>query len=155
MAGSDHSLERFTGAQAAFLKRGLELPPEYVVRTGGSGAEDLESAARGLLSRADRPTAVLAMWTGHAVALARAARSLGLEIGRDLDLVAWSTELGYRAQLEREFGAGRAPATVIWNTEEMGRIAVARLLWRLREPNLAPVRISVPLRLVLPELPRN
>jgi len=145
---SDHSLERFTGAQAAFLKRGLELPRELIAEPADGGDAALDAAARTLLSRPDRPTAVLAMWTSHAVALARVARALGLEIGRDLDMVAWSTELGYRAQLEREFGAGRAPAAVIWNPEEMARLAVARLHWRLREPGMASLRITVPLRLI-------
>jgi LacI family transcriptional regulator len=148
VAASEHSLERFTGAQAAFLRRGLELPREYVVSPRNS-AEEIERCVRELLTRADRPAALLTLWTGMSLAVARVARSLGLSIGRDLDLVAWSTEQGYRAQVEREFGPGRAPPTVVWSSEEMARIAVTRLAWRLREPDLAPLRVSVPTHLVL------
>jgi len=154
VGASDHSLERFTGAQAGFLRRGLEFPRELVVSPGDDPAE-IERAAREVLSRSDRPTALIALWTGTALAVARAAKSLGLVIGRDLELVAWSTEQGYQTQLEREFGPGRAPPTVVWSTEEMARIAVTRLAWRRREPNLAPLRVSVPTRLVVAEQERG
>jgi DNA-binding LacI/PurR family transcriptional regulator len=143
---SIHSLERFTGAQAAFLRRGAEFPREYVFSPAEAEAE---RAAREILARPDRPAAVLTLWTTVTLSVARAARSLGLVIGRDLDLVGWSTEHGYRIHLEREFGPGQAPPTVVWSTEEMARIAVTRLAWRLREPALAPLRISVPARLLV------
>lgn len=144
VGGTEHSRERFTGAESAFLKRGLELPREYVVEAG----PEPERAARELLLRADRPTAVMSMWTGMALTVARAARELGLTIGEDLDLVAWATEKGYRNLMEREFGRGKAPPTVVWSTEEMARIAVTRLLWHVRDPKLKPLRISVPARLI-------
>ncbi len=150
VALTDHSLERFTGAQAGFLRRGRELSREFIVETTNRPEED-ERAIRALLSRPDRPTAVLALWAGVSLTVARISRELGLEIGRDLDLVAWSTEIGYHTQIEREFGPGRAPATVVWDTEEGARIAANRLAWRQREPGLAPIRISVPTRLALPE----
>ncbi len=144
VGGTDHSRERFTGAESAFLKRGLELPREYVVEA----VSEPERAARELLSRTDRPTAVLGMWTGMSLTVARAAGELGLAVGKDLDLVAWATEKGYRNLVEREFGRGKAPPTVVWSTEEMARIAVTRLLWHVRDPKLKPLRISVPTRLI-------
>jgi DNA-binding LacI/PurR family transcriptional regulator len=144
VGGSDHSVERFTGAEAAFLRRGLELPREFVFNHAG----DHERVAREMLTRADRPTAVLSLWTGQTNTVGRVARELGLEIGKDLDLVGWSTEQGYRNYLEREYGPGKAPPTVVWSTTEMCRVAVTRLLWHVREPNLKPLRVSVPTRLV-------
>jgi DNA-binding LacI/PurR family transcriptional regulator len=147
VSDSAQSLERFAGAGCAFTKHGVELSRELIVSSAG----DLEAAARELLSRPDRPTAVLAMWLGQAQAICRAAQGLKLVIGRDLDLVGWSNEEAYREQILREFGPAGAPPMVVWSTDEMARIALARLEWRLRDPALRPLRISVPTRLALPE----
>jgi len=144
---SAQSLERFAGAGCAFSRHGLELPRELVASPDG----DLEAAARELLSRPDRPTAVLAMWLGQAVAAFRAARALGLVLGRDLDMVGWTNEELYREQIVREFGSGQAPPMVVWSTDEMARVAVARLEWRLRDRSLRPLRITIPTRLALPD----
>ncbi len=138
------SLERFAGAGCAFTKHGLELSRDMVVSPEG----DLETAARELLSRADRPDGVLAMWMGHAVAVCRAARELGLAPGRDLDLVGWANEEVYREELRRELGP-EAPPMVVWSTDEMARIAIARLEWKLRDRTIRPLRITLPTRLAL------
>jgi DNA-binding LacI/PurR family transcriptional regulator len=145
MRESRHSLERFAGAGAAFTRAGLDFPRELVF----APEKDAADAARRMLSRADRPTAVLALWEGLALAVARAARDLGLVLGKDLDLVGWATEQSYRGRVEREFREGPAPAWVLWDSGEMARIAVARLAWHHRDPGLKPLRISVPTRLAL------
>ncbi len=145
---NEHSRERFTGAEASFLKRGLELPREYITAVAGV---DHERAATEMLSRSDRPTAVLSLWTSQSIAVGRAARNLGLELGKDLDLVGWSTEKGYHSLIEREYGPGKAPPAVVWSTEEMCRIAITRLLWHVREPGLHPLRVSVPTTLITSE----
>jgi DNA-binding LacI/PurR family transcriptional regulator len=143
VADSNHSLERFTGAEAGFLRHGARIDPELIVDKGLEEAE-----AHELLSRKNRPTAVLAMWRGQAVAVARAARSLGLVLGRDLDLVGWSTEYEYRELLGGEFAGGPVPAMVVWDHRQMARIAIERLELRRQNPNLACVRITVSSRLV-------
>jgi DNA-binding LacI/PurR family transcriptional regulator len=145
VGSSLHSVERFTGAQAAFIRRDRELPRELVVVPG---TDDLERAAYRMLKRARRPTAVLSLWTAHTIALGAAARSLRLKIGKDLDVVGWSTVDGYRNRIERAFGPGKAPPVIVWNTDQMCQIAVSRLGWRLREPGLGSLRVSVPTRLV-------
>jgi DNA-binding LacI/PurR family transcriptional regulator len=144
VAASHHSLLRFAGAQSAFHSRGRELPRKRVTVP----SEDAEASARQLLSRKNRPTAVLALWAGLGVAVGRAAAQLNLKLGDDLELVTWTTENGYRNRIQREFGVKTAPPTVVWNTDEMAEITVDRLLWHLREPDLKPLRISVPTRLV-------
>ncbi|HOX06181.1 MAG TPA: GntR family transcriptional regulator [Planctomycetota bacterium] len=146
VAETPQSLERFAGAGSAFTRHGAELPRGLIVPPAG----DREAAAREMLSRPDRPTAVLAMWLGEVQAVCRAARSLKLVPGRDLDVVGWSNEEVYREQIVREFGAAGAPPMVVWSTDEMARVAVARLEWRLRDRELRPLRISIPTRLVLP-----
>jgi DNA-binding LacI/PurR family transcriptional regulator len=144
VTASNHSLERFAGARTALTARGLDFASKRVL---SEGALD-ETAARKMLERRDRPTAVLAMWVGQTLAVGRAARSLGLELGKDLDLVGWCTEDKYAAVVEREFGPGQAPPVVVWSSREMADIALARLVWHVREPGLKPLRISVPTRLV-------
>jgi len=146
VAESNHSLERFTGAQAAFLKHGVRLEPELIVDKGLGAAE-----ARELLSRPDRPTAVLAMWRRQAVAVLQAARALNLVLGRDLDLVGWCTEYEYRELLGGEFAGAPAPAMVVWDHRQMARIAIERLELRRQNPGLAAVRITVPARLAVAE----
>jgi len=143
---SRHSLERFAGASSALTRAGLELPRDSVFDPG----KDPAGAARRMLTRADRPTAILALWEGLALAVARAARDLGLVLGRDLDMVGWTTEQMYRARVEREHRDGRSPAWVLWDTGEMARIAITRLVWHHRDAGLRPLRISVPTRLALP-----
>jgi LacI family transcriptional regulator, galactose operon repressor len=140
---TSHSLERFTGAQAAFLKHGLELPGKYVV-----DRELDERAAMRLLSRKDRPTAVLTMWRGETITIALAARKLGLEIGKDLHLVGWTTEDEYASLKDEAFGSGSLPAMIAWDHRDMAQIALERIELRRRQPELHPVRITVPVRLV-------
>ena len=140
---SRHSLERFTGAQAALLQHGLEMRREHVVADAGD-----PEAARRLLSGKDRPTAVLAMWRMRTAHVARAARELGLEIGRDLDIAGWTTQDGYRSLMEEEFAGGRRPAMVVWDHRDMAAVALERIELRRRNPQLRIVRINIPVRLV-------
>jgi len=144
VAESDHSLERFAGARTALTARGLDFAKKDIY----TDARD-EERVRKVLSRSDRPRAILTMWVGQTLAAGKVARELGLELGKDLDLVGWSTEANYHSTIERGFGPGKAPPVVVWSTDEMAQIALARLLWHQREPNLKPLRVSVPMRLVI------
>jgi GntR family transcriptional regulator, arabinose operon transcriptional repressor len=143
IAESDHALERFAGARTAFTARGLDFPRKWVF----SKAWD-EAAVRKVLSRPDRPRAVLSMWVGMTLTVGKVARELGLKLGRDLEMVGWSTEARYRTDMAREFGDGKVPPIVVWSTDELAHVAMSRLLWHQREPNLKPLRVSVPMRLV-------
>jgi GntR family transcriptional regulator, arabinose operon transcriptional repressor len=146
VAQTSHSLERFTGAQMAFIRHGIELRKKYVV---DQAADVL--AARKLLERQDRPTAVLCMWRSQTVAMARAAVELGLKLGRDLDLVGWTTEDEYAGLKDQVFSDGNLPAMIVWEPRDMARIALERIELRRRQPGLHPVRITVPVRLVAPK----
>jgi DNA-binding LacI/PurR family transcriptional regulator len=137
------SRERLGGAAAALAAAGLDLPAELRTDTAG---RDLEPAALELLSRRDRPRAVLALWTDVALALAAAARKLGLVLGRDLDMVGWALE----AHLEKyrpTFAGGPVPPMITWRVEDLARAAVARLTERRADLGLPAMRIAVATRL--------
>jgi len=143
VAESSFSRERFGGAAAAMAAAGLDLPLSQ--RFDNSG-RDSEAAALELLSRPDRPAAVLALWRNQALAVAAAARRLKLVLGRDLDVVGWVIEEQYDAYAA-EFDGAPVPPTIVWSSADMARMAVARLADRMADPKLPPMRINVASRL--------
>jgi LacI family transcriptional regulator len=143
VAESSFSRERFGGAVAAIGAAGLDLPVSQRIDTSGW---DAEAAAIEMLSRPDRPRAILALWSGLAVAVVAAARRLGLVPGRDLDLVGWAIEEQYDAYAA-EFAGAPVPPTVVWSSSDMARMAVARLADRQANPQLPPMRIDVAAKL--------
>ncbi|HOX06500.1 MAG TPA: GntR family transcriptional regulator [Planctomycetota bacterium] len=145
---SAHSLGRYAGAVAGLVKAGLELPADLRIETVEAGAE---AAARALLSRPDRPDAIIALWTGVSVAVGRAARGLGLVVGRDLGLVGWSMEELYSSVFRPGFPDGQVPPAVVWSVADMAETAVCRLAERRANPKLPPLRINVPVRLRMPD----
>jgi len=140
---SIQAVERWGGAVAGLRRRGLEIPAELVA--GDVNMRNIE-AAQALLARPDRPTAVIALWANVATAVARAAANLGLELGRDLELVGWATEEEFESY-QGFFPGGRAPATVTWRIETLAEMALARLAERRANPHLPPARINVEARL--------
>jgi len=146
IAESAQSRERFGGAAAGIAAAGLELVPEFLADTPRAGAP---AAARRMLSRPDRPTAVLGLWHEAAAALVRAATELGLRPGSDLDVVGWTPEEQYDTVYRALFDGGAPPATMVWSVAELARAAVARLAERRAKPALAPALIKIPVRLRL------
>lgn len=145
---SDHSIERYQGAQAAFLDRRLELPQEYVVDVQTKDEAQIAEAAQALLARADRPTAVIAAWPGLTLSVGLAARRAGLALGKDVELVGWGSEVTYRARILPAFDGGPLPVVALWSKRAMVRTALQRLMDRVKDPHLPPVRISIPMRLI-------
>ena len=91
---------------------------------------------------------MLALWQTAAQALVRAARELGLEPGKDLDLVGWALEehfTGSYAAACPELREACAAAT--WSMADVGRMVLARIAERRREPDLPAARILLPMRL--------
>ena len=146
------SRERFGGACAAMAAAGLKPPETYQLNfPGGLTDEERRGRARKLLTTKECPRGVLALWGPLCAAVVSAGRELGLEPGRDLDVVGWSPEEAYvkvfTAAFERR---GDLPPTILWSAEEMARTAVARLGQRRENPDLPPLRVSVSTRLQLP-----
>jgi DNA-binding LacI/PurR family transcriptional regulator len=88
ISGPDHPfcLARMAGYSSALTEAGLPVDPDLVVRTQLT-REDGRVAARDLLSRPDRPTAVFTANDMQALGVYQAARELGLRIPDDLSVV--------------------------------------------------------------------
>ena len=142
---SAHSLGRFAGTVAGLAKAGLELAPDLRVETDESRAPE---AARALLSRPDRPDAVVALWAYLSQTVARTARELGLLLGRDFGMVGWAMQELYESTFRPRFLDDLVPPTVVWSVADMAETALSRLVERRANPNLPPLRINVPVRLV-------
>jgi LacI family transcriptional regulator len=147
LAATSHSRERFGGAMAGLARAGLDLPPELRIEV--RSAADAPAQARALLSRPDRPTGVVALWTDMAAALAAAARECGLALGRDLDIVGWSQEELYASDYRRAMGDGPVPPAVVWRVADMAEAALSRLAERRANPGMPVVQIRIPTRLEL------
>jgi DNA-binding LacI/PurR family transcriptional regulator len=142
------AFERFAGARSALVERQMDFRPEDVV----AHEAHTEQPVQALLSRPDRPTAILALWRASALALAKAASRLGLTLGRDLDVVGWSTDESHqviRAAMARDAAPGAVLPMVLWNTDELAEVVAARMQLHRIEPELRPLHIAIPPRLVV------
>jgi len=143
---SVHSMDRFSGASLALRKAGLKLREADIAEVPEEGTR---AAVRKLLSRADRPDGLLALWRGAALEAAAAAGELGLVIGRDLQLVGWCAEEQYAEGWLPHFAAGAAPPAVSWSIATLAEAAVARLAERRANPGMPRLRLGVAPRLRL------
>jgi DNA-binding LacI/PurR family transcriptional regulator len=146
---SRQGLERFGGASAALAGAGIELPPEMRVVLDDPEAPEGVTGARRLLSRKNRPDAMLALWQGCTASLAKAARELGLVPGRDFEMVGWSTEEDYERTFLPNFNGGPVPPAVVWKVGTLARTAIARLAELRSGPAEAPTVIKIPTKLKL------
>ncbi len=89
ISGPDHVLccrPRLDGYRAALEAADLQVDPNLVMRAG-LDREDGHAAARALLGRSDRPTAIFTANDLQALGVYQAARELGLRIPEDLSVV--------------------------------------------------------------------
>lgn len=110
----------------------------------GDKLEDAYQAAYTLLSRANRPTALLVINDMLAIAVMRAANDLGLRIPDDLSVTGFD---------DIPFSNYTIPrlTTVSGKAEESGQAAVGLLLRRFAEPDLPPQRATVDVELIIRE----
>ncbi len=142
-------IERWLGAQSAFMERGLSLQPSHVVATGQGAASD-RSAIRAMLSAADRPSALLTLWQAETEAAVLAMGELGLRPGRDMDVAGWCTRREYTSLGMRVFSDRVPAAMVVWDSDAMADVAIERLTRRMDRPDLPPLHIAIPTVLMLP-----
>jgi DNA-binding LacI/PurR family transcriptional regulator len=136
--------ERLSGALSGLAEAGLGIPPE--LRVGGGRYNEYKQAHE-LLERPDRPTAVLALWRTPALALVQAAGELGLSVGRDVDIVGWTSEEQYDAYYRAQFREDVPPVAIVWSARAMAEAAMTRLVQRRADPGMAAVQIRIPTRL--------
>ena len=101
---------------------------EDLIRQCGATLDEGYETARDLLSRRDRPTALLAVNDLLAIATLRAAADLGLRVPQDVSVASFD---------DIPFASYTVPrlTTVAGQPEEDGRIAVRLMLKRLSEPD--------------------
>lgn len=144
-------LERYAGAVAGLARAGLSFDPADVVYVPPRDKDAEVAAIERLLTRSNRPTAVLAPWQGIGLVVAQVARALGLVIGKDMDLVGWSLqESANPRELLDAAGADSTLATVTWSTSEMADLCLTRLMQRRATPGLpcSMTRVPVCLRVL-------
>ena len=140
--------ERYSGAVGGLAQVNRRLADdlcEFVPRHSDAQLE--QAAARRLLSRPDRPTAILALWQPLAEALVRAAGELGLVPGRDFGMVGWCTREDYESMYRPLFGKGPVQPAVTWSLATLVQIALARIEERRSRPDLPAINLKVPAEL--------
>jgi LacI family transcriptional regulator len=111
---------REQGYREALVAAGIPFDPE-LVRVGGYRAAETTDAARELLSRSDRPTAVFAANDLSAIRVLEIARELGLRVPEDLSVVGFDN-------VPEAANAVPALTTVAQPLHQMGAEAVRLLL---------------------------
>lgn len=148
LRGQYTSRHRYAGAAEVLLREGLDV--------GAQGWADVTdagdvAAARQYLLRKERPPAVLALTSTAALALARAALDLGLNLGEELDIVGWCMEENYRLHYEATCPElTETCPTVIWRMADVARSVFARIEDRRRDPELPVASVLLPMALRKP-----
>lgn len=136
-----HVLDRFGGYCAGLLETGLPVNSELMY----SAAEDeVLAGARSLIASRKRFDGVVALWSTHAAAVARAAAEGGLVIGRDFQLVGWCPEELYAREYVPAFGGARVAPAITWSIRAMADAVMALLAERRANPGLPPLRVRIP-----------
>jgi LacI family transcriptional regulator len=125
---------REQGYREALVAAGIPFDPE-LVRVGGYRAAETTDAARELLSRSDRPTAVFAANDLSAIRVLEIARELGLRVPEDCSLTGFD---GIEPPLSlKPMTSLRVP------NETIGGAALVRLLNRIQHPKAHQRKILV------------
>jgi LacI family transcriptional regulator len=133
--------QRADAFRAALRAHGLEPRPDWEL-AADFRAEGGYVAARELLSRPERPTALLVANNLMALGTVRAAREVALRVPDDLALIAFD---------DTEWAPYLAPplTTVAHLTHALGRMAAELLERRLTDPDRPPAAVLLPPRLVV------
>ncbi len=132
------SRERWLGAYSGLMDRGFRILPKHC-----ANPKNTEAISQILMLK-DRPTALLAMWQDATIATVHALNDLGLNLGKDIDVVGWCTEMNY-SDLGMRLWSGRYHLPMVtWNTDTLAAVVVDRLIQRGKKPGLPPLNITVP-----------
>lgn len=144
-------IERYGGAVCGLARHGIALAPKYVFEAQFADLIPFQQRFCECLKSKDRPTAILAPWQSLAIAAAQATRSCGLVVGKDLELVGWSTEEDLDVVYAPVFSSGQYPPSIVWSARSLAEVCIDRLLQRRSAPH-APVTLTrVPMRLRVPQ----
>lgn len=132
---------REQGFRQAMAAHGVPID-EGLIRVGGYDAQVSADAARTLLDRPDRPTAVFASNDVSAIATISVAHELGLRVPQDLSVV------GFDNIPESALCTPRL-STVNQPIQTMGERAVEMLIRLIRKEELESTRVSLATELVV------
>jgi LacI family transcriptional regulator len=131
---------REEGYRRALQSAGIRFDPD-LVRVGGYQPETATEAARELLQRTPRPTAIFAANDATAIETIAVARSLGLHVPGDLSVVGFDNV--------PESALCEPPLTTVDQAiQQMGYEAVQLLLGLVEDPSAEPSQVVLPTRLV-------
>ncbi|MHC4914818.1 MAG: substrate-binding domain-containing protein [Planctomycetota bacterium] len=142
-----HVQDRLGGVVGALCAAWGRMPADLLV---DSPDPNDGAAARRLLSRRERPEAIVTLWREQALLIKGAADELGLVVGRDFEMVGWCTDEEYESDYCAAFRPGAIPPAVTWSVSTMAGTAIARLAERRENPDLPPLTVRIPTRLRLP-----
>ncbi len=135
------SAERVDGYREALSAAGIAVDP-HLISLGGSTRADGYQAARRLLDREDRPTAVFTANNFMTVGTMHALSDLGLRVPHDISLVAFD-DLEWTTLVD-------PPLTVVAQpTSELGEAAAQRVLARLSGHHGRGRRIRLATKLIV------
>ncbi|MEN3184845.1 MAG: substrate-binding domain-containing protein, partial [Atribacterota bacterium] len=132
--------ERFQGYKAALRRAGIAYD-EALVEYGDWSMESGHAAMKRLLGRGVRVTAIFATNDDMALGAMEAAKEHGLRIPEDVSIVGFD-------DAPISANAFVSLTTVRVYKREMGRFAMQRVLRRIEEPHLVPIRVIFPTELV-------
>jgi len=137
------ALLRLQGYRAAIREFGLEAAPDLVARGGFTESSGYE-AARQLLARVPRPTAIFAANDCMAVGALSALREMGLRVPEDVAVTGFD-DIASSSYLTPQLTTVRVEA---WR---LGQRAVQMLLAAMHAPAAAPIQEVLPAALVIRE----
>jgi LacI family transcriptional regulator len=129
---------RLAGFRATLEGAGLALPRSLVVSAPYNQAGS-EQAARALLGRRGRPTAIFAASDIQAVSVMKAARQSNLRVPEDLAIVGFD---------DIDLAGFMDLTTIQQKLDESGRLAAEILISRIAEPGRALRHVRMPLTLI-------
>jgi GntR family transcriptional regulator, arabinose operon transcriptional repressor len=122
--------ERLTGFLSACLQRGLKVPPEWQITKDIDKKDEDDSVVKGLvgmLSKANRPTAVVAFNDVFAIQVIQEARQLGLKIPDDLSVIGFDDSF-----FSRNYDI--TITTINPKPNELGRAIIDMLIGKIENP---------------------
>jgi DNA-binding LacI/PurR family transcriptional regulator len=138
------AVERYSGVVGGLKSRGHQLALEYFVAR--NDVQSAKKVALKLLSSAQRPSGIAALWQSAFLGVLQAARSLKLKPGRDFELVGWSVEEDLQAIVQ----AGNSPLTcpvITWRLKDMADTALNRLAERRAGIGIPTIHLRIPTRI--------
>lgn len=142
--GSDSNLmfsaDRRSGYQIALLNHGLTVDPDNIVELPFI-PEKNAAAVHTLLSRENRPSAIIVSDDIFAVALERVCIEIGISIPEDLSIISFNNSLFARLTSPQL-------TSIDINSVQLGFEAASQVINHIENPNLLATKIIVPHRLI-------